>query len=288
MTEGTIAMPDGRTVGFATYGPDDGTPVVWCHGGPGSRLEPAALEPFLASIGLRVIGVDRPGYGLSSLRPGRSIADWVPDGLAVVDHLGIDRFLAVGVSTGGAYSLALAAGSPDTGTRRLAVLCDERHAPPAVARDTMSPTHCHAVWDASDRSAAVQAARDAFGDDGSRMFDAGDAISATRIERSSPESRWTTPPRSRPWARSSPTAYRATSTTGSPTDPAGPVSTWATCGARWSSCTAPTTPSSVRSTPQHTASLLPQATVRMEPGHGHLSVTTTIVEPLLELAAATA
>ena len=31
------------------------------------------------------IGIDRPGYGLSSLRPGRSIADFVPDGLAVVD-----------------------------------------------------------------------------------------------------------------------------------------------------------------------------------------------------------
>ena len=45
--------------------------------------------------------------------PGRSIADWVPDGLAVADHLGIERFVAVGVSTGGAYSLALAANAPD-------------------------------------------------------------------------------------------------------------------------------------------------------------------------------
>ena len=88
---GTVITPDGRTVGFATYGPDSGTPVVWCHGGPGSRLEPAGLAPFLDELGLRVIGIDRPGYGLSSLRPGRSIADFVPDGLAVVDRLGVER-----------------------------------------------------------------------------------------------------------------------------------------------------------------------------------------------------
>ena len=40
--DSTLTLPGSRTVGFATYGSDDGTPVVWCHGGPGSRLEPAA------------------------------------------------------------------------------------------------------------------------------------------------------------------------------------------------------------------------------------------------------
>ena len=44
---------------------------------------------------------------------GRSIADWVPHGLAVADALGIDRFVTVGISTGGAYTLALAALAPD-------------------------------------------------------------------------------------------------------------------------------------------------------------------------------
>ena len=36
---------------------------------------------------------------------------------------------------------------------------------------------------------------------------------------------------------------------------------------------------------QHTTSLIPQATLRIEDGHGHLSVTATIVEPLMELVA---
>ena len=38
---------------------------------------------------------------------------------------------------------------------------------------------------------------------------------------------------------------------------------------------------------QHTSSLIPQATLRIEDGHGHLSVTATIVEPLMELVATT-
>lgn len=48
MTEAqTLTMTDGRTVGFADSGPTDGRPIVGCHGGPGSRLEPkgVALVP---------------------------------------------------------------------------------------------------------------------------------------------------------------------------------------------------------------------------------------------------
>src|SRR5262245_41433229 len=96
----TLTLGDGRTVGFATFGPDAGVPVVWCHGGPGSRLEPAAAEAAAGELGLRLIGIDRPGYGLSTPVVGRSIASWVPDGLAVLDRLGIERFAVIGVSTG--------------------------------------------------------------------------------------------------------------------------------------------------------------------------------------------
>ena len=84
---------DGRSIGFSDYGPDGATPVLWCHGGPGSRMGPAAVAPDAAAAGFRLVGIDRPGYGLSTPWPGRSIADWVPDGIAVADHLGIDRFV---------------------------------------------------------------------------------------------------------------------------------------------------------------------------------------------------
>ena len=85
----TMRLASGRTVGFADYGIPDVTAVLWCHGGPGSRLEPAYLRRAASQAGLRLIGIDRPGYGLSAPQPGRTIAGWVPEALAVADHLGI-------------------------------------------------------------------------------------------------------------------------------------------------------------------------------------------------------
>jgi pimeloyl-ACP methyl ester carboxylesterase len=104
-----ILLAGSRTVGFVDYGSPAATAVLWCHGGPGSRVEPAHLRSRAKAAGLRLIGIDRPGYGLSSVQPGRTIGGWVPDALAVADHLGIEQFVTAGTSTGGAYALALAA-----------------------------------------------------------------------------------------------------------------------------------------------------------------------------------
>ncbi len=166
--DGTVKANDGRTIGFATYGRPDGIPVLWCHGGPGSRLDPVHRDGEAASADLLLVGIDRPGYGMSTPLPGRTIADWIPDATAVADALGMDTFVAVGESTGGAYALALAALLPD---RLLGVVaccsltdmrCDE-------ARATMSRPHCHALWDAPDRASAMVAAQNAQGVGGSKM-----------------------------------------------------------------------------------------------------------------------
>ena len=126
----TLTMPDGRDVGYADFGPTGATPVLWCHGGPGSRLEPLADAPAARDAGYRFIGIDRPGYGLSTPQPGRSIGGWVPDAIAVLDALEIERVAVAGVSTGGAYALALAAAAPErvTGVIACCALTDMRWA----------------------------------------------------------------------------------------------------------------------------------------------------------------
>jgi pimeloyl-ACP methyl ester carboxylesterase len=168
MDDGRIQVPDGRTVGFLDLGPVGATPVLWCHGGPGSRVEPATMAPAAAAAGLRIIGIDRPGYGLSTPRPGRTIADWVPDGLAVADHLGIERFIAIGVSTGGAYALALAALAPQRviGVVACCAMSDMRW---TEGRALMSTGRTDEVWDAPDRDAALTITTEVFGADGSNM-----------------------------------------------------------------------------------------------------------------------
>jgi pimeloyl-ACP methyl ester carboxylesterase len=168
-SEDRFELPDGRTIGFADLGADGDLPVLWCHGGPGSRLEPEAMAPAARDAGLRMIGIDRPGYGHSTPRPGRSIADWVPDGLAVADHLGIERFVAVGVSTGGAYALALAANAPERvlGVVACCALTDMRW---AEGKAMMSGNGTADIWAAADRDAAMKLAADLFGEDGSKML----------------------------------------------------------------------------------------------------------------------
>lgn len=196
----TIRLADGRTTGYADYGCPPATAVLWCHGGPGSRAEPAHLSPQATRAGLRIIGVDRPGYGLSTPRRGRSIADWVPDAVAVADHLALDRFVAVGASTGGAYALALAALAPERvlGAVACCSLSDTRW---PEGKATMSRAHNHAVWEAPDRAAALAAAIEGHGENGSKMRREGMAAALAPSDLAlfrEPD-----------WMREAPTAFQA-------------------------------------------------------------------------------
>jgi pimeloyl-ACP methyl ester carboxylesterase len=162
----TLTRPDGRTVGFADFGPPTGLPVIDCHGGPGSRLAPRGAVPTAAPAGIRFVGIDRPGYGLSTPWPGRTIAGWVPDALAVADALGIDRFAVLGSSTGGSYAVALAALVPERVTALLlsCAMTDMRW--PEGRRLVGGSGRAGDIWQAHDRDEALAIARDFWGDDG--------------------------------------------------------------------------------------------------------------------------
>jgi pimeloyl-ACP methyl ester carboxylesterase len=171
----------GRSVGAAEFGDPDGTAVLWCHGGPGSRLEPRWLDRPAADAALRVIGVDRPGYGLSDPRPGRTLNDAVDDLLLVADRRAIDRFATVGVSTGGAYALGAAALAPDRVLATVAC-CSMTDMSWPPGRATMSAPHAHAVWDAPDRDAAIIAAVEAHGENGSKMLGGGMSAALAELD----------------------------------------------------------------------------------------------------------
>jgi pimeloyl-ACP methyl ester carboxylesterase len=170
----TITVADGRTVGFIDYGPASGTPVLWCHGGPGSRVEPSAFAAPAAEAGFRVVGIDRPGYGRSTPKPGRSIADWVGDGLAVADALDISRFVAVGVSTGGAYSLALAANAPER-IRAVIACCALTDMRWREGKAMMAAAATAGLWSSKNRAEALAIATDVMGSDGSKMLNQAEA-----------------------------------------------------------------------------------------------------------------
>lgn len=50
--EMVVELEGARRVGVAEFGPADGDAVLWCHGGPGSRLEPTYVAERAAQEGL--------------------------------------------------------------------------------------------------------------------------------------------------------------------------------------------------------------------------------------------
>ena len=66
------------------------------------------LADLATAMGVRLIGLDRPGIGDSDPAPGRALIDWSADVVQVADQLRIERFAVEGVSAGGAYALACA------------------------------------------------------------------------------------------------------------------------------------------------------------------------------------
>lgn len=187
VVDATLELPDGRTLGYADFGADGGRVVLWCHGGPGSRLEPKFLAGAAAERGFRIVGIDRPGYGLSTPRPGRSIEAFVPDLLAVADAVGADRFVTVGCSTGAAYALAAAAIAADRvdGSVVVCGLTDMSFEPAKQAMVDNSP-EIGRIWNATSRDDAMALAAEQFGEDGSKLFSvaepsAGESESSPRL-----------------------------------------------------------------------------------------------------------
>lgn len=95
------------------FGDPGGRPLLFFHGLPGSRLDLLHEEPLFASHGLEVIAIDRPGFGLTPRRRGRTMLGWAEDVRAIAERLGLDRFPVVGYSSGGRYAVACASALPD-------------------------------------------------------------------------------------------------------------------------------------------------------------------------------
>ncbi|WP_344322385.1 alpha/beta hydrolase [Streptomyces macrosporus] len=105
---GEERLPDGRLLGWAEWGPEDGVPVLLSPGaGTSRRLGLGADAP--AALGVRLIALDRPGLGASTPAPGRTFADFAEDVRAFAARRGLERPPMVGNSQGAPFALACAA-----------------------------------------------------------------------------------------------------------------------------------------------------------------------------------
>jgi len=151
----TVVLADGRRLGADDVGDPAGTPVVYLHGSPDCRLARHPDDGVATGLGIRLIAVDRPGWGSSDPRPHPSVGAFAADLAGLLDHLGIDRVGLVAWSAGAPSALGAAAVLGD----RVTALVTYGAMPPAPAMDDP------AVREASGpRLAMRDAVRDVAGD----------------------------------------------------------------------------------------------------------------------------
>jgi len=107
-----IDLPDGRSLDLNVTGPEDGIPLVFHHGTPGSVCQFRAIQRGAHDRGLRLVTFSRPGYGASTRQPGRRVVDVAADVAAVLAHLAAPRCVVAGWSGGGPHALATGARLP--------------------------------------------------------------------------------------------------------------------------------------------------------------------------------
>jgi non-heme chloroperoxidase len=106
-----------RTVNFIDFGEPGWRPIVF-FGGLGTSARAQHLTEHFApglreTLRLRVISVERNGFGDTAFDPSLGYAEAVDDVLAVLERLGVARFGIVAFSGGGPYGARLAARVPE-------------------------------------------------------------------------------------------------------------------------------------------------------------------------------
>ena len=119
----TRAVPvgGGRELCLEIAGDPDGKPILVEPGEPMSRRLYGGWIADAEEKGIRLIGIDRPGYGGSTAQPGYTVASHAADVRVIADTLGYDRIGIWGISGGGPFALGCAALLPDLAVAIVAV-----------------------------------------------------------------------------------------------------------------------------------------------------------------------
>ncbi|WP_066738710.1 alpha/beta fold hydrolase [Cupriavidus sp. D384] len=99
---GYVTTKDGVDIFYKDWGPRDAQVIFFHHGWPLSADDWDAQMLFFLAQGYRVVAHDRRGHGRSSqVWDGHDMDHYADDVAAVVKHLGVQKAVHVGHSTGG-------------------------------------------------------------------------------------------------------------------------------------------------------------------------------------------
>lgn len=144
-----VAHGNGR-LAYTEYGDADGDPVVLFHGTPGSRLLGALFEKTAENHGIRLLAIDRPGYGDSEPWQSRPITDAGTYTTAVLDDADIETATLLAFSGGCPQAIATAAAHGDR-VDRVEVVSGAT--PPSVSEET--PTALQVLGTLATRTPSI-------------------------------------------------------------------------------------------------------------------------------------
>jgi pimeloyl-ACP methyl ester carboxylesterase len=111
-SDNVVTLRDGRAVAYAEWGDPAGRPVGLFLGTPGGSRLLCPDADATEALGVRLITIDRPGYGRSDPDPDLSLLGWADDYAALHQVLDLPPCPVFGWSGGGPYALACAVRTP--------------------------------------------------------------------------------------------------------------------------------------------------------------------------------
>ena len=106
--DGAVGLWDGRVLEYWDGGDPAGRPVVYHPGTPVTRLLGRWGHEAAVAAGVRLVALNRPGYGGSTTIDKPSLASVGRDTVELARQLGMDAFAVFGASGGGPYAVATA------------------------------------------------------------------------------------------------------------------------------------------------------------------------------------
>ncbi len=113
-----VRLPDGRRLAFDDVGQPDGVAVVYIHGTPDTRRARHPDDGLAAECGVRLLCVDRPGFGASDPHLAADFQSFATDLAFALDELGVGSVRLLAWSAGVPWALAAAS---SLGSRVVAV-----------------------------------------------------------------------------------------------------------------------------------------------------------------------
>ena len=104
MNDKVITLKNGLNIGILEFGDLNSNKVVfYLHGFPGCRYEPLFIKKHALSKNIKIISIDRIGYGNTSYYKDETILNFGEIFKELVDTLHIDKFKIIAVSGGSPY-----------------------------------------------------------------------------------------------------------------------------------------------------------------------------------------